>query len=213
MVTRREFLGVMLMSATSVHAQQAGPVKLPPPQLDGAMSLTQALSARRSSRAFALRKLPAQTLSNLLWAAFGINRPDTGGRTAPSAHNWQEIDLYVALEEGTYVYYAKAHTLVPVSDADLRAKTGQQEFVGIAPLDLVYVANYGRMGPGNEPEKQFLAACDTGFIAQNVYLACASEGLGTVVRGWVDRDELGKALGLKRGQHVMLAQTVGYPAG
>jgi SagB-type dehydrogenase family enzyme len=202
----------MLMSAASAHAQQGGPVKLPPPQFDQGLSLMHALKARRSNREFAQHKLAPQTLSNLLWAAVGVNRPDSGGRTAPSAHNWQEIDLYVALEEGTYVYYAKGHTLVPVSAADLRAKTGQQEFVGTAPLDLVFVANYGRMGPGNEQEKQFLAACDTGFIAQNVYLACASEGLATVVRGWVDRAELGKALGLKRDQHVMLAQTVGYPA-
>lgn len=212
MVTRRQFLGVMLMSAASAHGQQAGPVKLPPPQLDGGLSLMQALKARRSSREFAPRKLPPQVLSNLLWAAFGINRPDSGGRTAPSAHNWQEIDLYVALEDGAYAYYAKGHTLVPVNGADVRARTGKQDFVGTAPLDLVYVASYGRLGPGNEQEKQFYAACDTGFIAQNVYLACASEGLATVVRGWVDRDEIGKALGLKRDQHVVLAQTVGYPA-
>jgi SagB-type dehydrogenase family enzyme len=213
MITRRQFLGVMLMSAASAHAQQVGPVKLPRPQLDGGLSLMQALQARRSSREFAQRRLSQQALSNLLWAAFGVNRPDSGGRTAPSAHNWQEIDVYVALEEGVYVYYAKGHTLVPVGATDLRAKTGQQEFVGTAPLDLVYVANYGRMGPGNEQEKQFLAACDTGFIAQNVYLACASEGLASVVRGWVDRAELRKALGLKRDQHIVLAQTVGYPAG
>jgi SagB-type dehydrogenase family enzyme len=203
----------MLMSAASAHAQQAGPVKLPPPQLDGGLSLMQALKARRSSREFAARKLSPQILSNLLWAAFGINRADSGGRTAPSAHNWQEIDLYVALEEGAYVYYAKSHTLVPVSSADLRAKTGKQEFVGTAPLDLVYVANYGRLGLGTEQEKQFYTACDTGFIAQNVYLACASEGLATVVRGWVDRAELGKALGLEPDQRVVLAQTIGYPAG
>jgi SagB-type dehydrogenase family enzyme len=202
----------MLMSAAAAHAQQAGPVKLPAPHLDGGLSLMQALRARRSSREFAPRQLLPQTLSNLLWAAFGVNRPDSGGRTAPSAHNWQEIDLYVALEEGAYLYYAKAHTLVPVSGADLRAETGQQPFVGTAPLDLVYVANYGRMGPGGEQEKQFYAACDAGFIAQNVYLACASEGLATVVRGWLDRAQLGKALGLKRDQHVVLAQTVGYPA-
>jgi SagB-type dehydrogenase family enzyme len=213
MVTRRQFLGVMLMTAATAQAQQVGPIKLPAPQTEAGLPLMQALRTRRSNREFAPRKLPLQVLANLLWAAFGVNRPDSGGRTAPSAHNWQEIDVYVALEEGTYVYYAKGHTLVPVSGSDLRSDSGLQEFVGTAPLDLVLVANYARMGSGNEEEKKFFAACDAGFICQNVYLCCASEGLASVVRGWVDRAELSKALGLKRDQHIVLAQTVGYPAG
>lgn len=200
------------MTAASTRAEPAGPIKLPAPQADGGLPLMQALRMRRSGRAFAQRKLQSQTLSNILWAAFGVNRPDTGGRTAPSAHNWQEIDLYLALEEGTYVYYAKSHTLVPVNGADLRAKTGEQDFVGGAPLDIVFVANYGRMGAGSEEQKKFFAACDAGFISQNIYLACAAEGLATVVRDWVDRAALHDALGLKRGQSVVLAQTVGYPA-
>jgi SagB-type dehydrogenase family enzyme len=201
----------MLMTAAS-HARPAGQIELPAPQTDGGLPLMQALRMRHSSRAFAQRKLPLQTLSNVLWAAFGVNRPATGGRTAPSAHNWQEIDLYLALEDGTYVYYAKSHTLVAVSATDLRPRTGEQDFVGSAPLDLVFVANYGRMGPGGDEQKAFYAACDTGFIAQNVYLACASEGLATVVRARVDRAPLHHALGLKRDQYVVLAQTVGYPA-
>jgi SagB-type dehydrogenase family enzyme len=202
----------MLMTAASAHAELAGPIKLPAPQIEGGLPLMQALRSRRSSRNFARKKLPPQVVSNLLWAAFGVNRPGTGGRTAPSAHNWQEIDLYLALEEGIYVYYAKSHTLVPVGATDLRAQTGQQDFVGSAPLDLVFVANYARMGPGDEEQKAFYAACDTGFISQNIYLACASEGLATVVRGWLDRPPLQQALGLKGDQHVVLAQSVGYPA-
>jgi len=213
MLSRRQFLAVMLMTAAAAQAQQAGPIKLPAPLTEGGMPLMQALKARRSSRAFARHKIPLQALSNLLWAAFGVNRPDSGGRTAPSAHGWQEIDLYVVLEEGTYVYDAKNHALLPVIGGDLRGKTGQQDFVGIAPLDVVFVANYGRMGSGNEQEKKFLAACDTGFISQNVYLSCASEGLACVVRGWVDRSELGRALGLAHDQEIVLAHTVGYPGG
>lgn len=200
------------MTAASARAELAGPIKLPAPQIDAGLPLMHALRLRRSSRKFARRELPPQVLSNLLWAGFGVNRLETGGRTAPSAHNWQEIDLYLALEEGTYVYYAKSHTLVPVQGRDLRAQTGQQEFVGSAPLDLVFVANYARMGPSGEEEKAFYAACDSGFIAQNIYLACASEGLATVVRGWLDRPALQRALGLKADQHVVLAQSVGYPA-
>jgi SagB-type dehydrogenase family enzyme len=200
------------MTAAASQAQSTGQIKLPAPQTDGGLPLMQALRARHSSREFTQRKLPLQALSNVLWAAFGVNRPETGGRTAPSAHNWQEIDLYLALEEGTYIYYAKSHTLVSVSAEDLRAETGQQDFVGTAPLDLMFVANPARMGQGSGEEKKFYAACDTGFISQNIYLACASEGLATVVRGRIDRPALHKALGLKSDQYVVLAQTVGYPA-
>ena len=201
------------MSAATAQAGQAAPVSLPAPILEGGMPLMQALQARRSTRAFARRKLAPQTLSNLLWAAFGVNRPDSGGRTAPSAHGAQEIDVLVVLEEGAYVYQAQRHTLEPLTGGDLRARTGQQDFVGSAPLDLVFVADYGRMGGGSDRDKRFLAACDTGFISQNVYLACAAQGLATVVRGWVDRAALSKALALRHEQEIILAQTIGYPAG
>jgi nitroreductase len=144
-----------------------------------------------------------------LWATLGVNRPGTGGRTAPSAHNRQEIDVYVVLAEGAYLYDARSHALSLVVPADLRAQTGMQDFAASAPVNLVYVADLGKIGSAGG---DFYAATDTGFVSQNAYLYCAAAGLATVVRGWVDRDALGRSLKLRRDQRVMLAQTVGYPA-
>jgi len=192
-------------------AQELKPIELPKPQTDGGKPLMQALSARRSSRAFSPQKLPPQVLSNLLWAAFGVNRPD-GRRTAPSANNMQEIDVYVALAEGLFLYDAKAHRLAPVVAEDLRAAAGAQAFVGQAPLNLIYVADYARMGQRPEEAKVFYSAADTGFIAQNVYLFCASEGLATVVRAMIEREKLAARMKLRPDQRIVLAQTVGYPA-
>jgi SagB-type dehydrogenase family enzyme len=209
MVDRRQFLGMLLVPAAFVEARAAQSIPLPPPQLDDPAPLMQALKARRSTRAFAQRAVPAQVLSNLLWATLGVNRPGTGGRTAPSAHNRQEIDVYVVLAEGAYLYDARAHALSLVVPADLRAQTGMQDFAASAPVNLVYVADLGKIGSAGG---DFYAATDTGFVSQNAYLYCAAAGLATVVRGWVDRDALGRSLKLRRDQRVMLAQTVGYPA-
>jgi SagB-type dehydrogenase family enzyme len=169
------------------------------------------LKDRKSSREFSIEKLPIQVLSNLLWAAFGINRPDLGKRTAPSAVNWQEIDIYVAAADGLYLYDAKAHMLNPVLSEDIRALTGRQPFVKEAPLNLVYVADFSRMGKATNEDKEFYSAADTGFIAQNVYLYCASEGLATIVRALIDRPALGKVMKLRPDQKITLAQSVGYP--
>jgi SagB-type dehydrogenase family enzyme len=206
----KEF-SILLFMATSVFAGEADMVKLPPPQTTGGMPLMQALAARHSSREFAQRALEPQQLSNLLWAAFGVNRPDSEKRTAPSARNWREIDIYVALADGTYVYEPTSNTLRRVLTRDVRALTGVQDFVGGAPLDLVYVANRDRMEGASEADKDHYAAADTGFIAQNVYLYCASAGLNTVVRGSVDRKALAATLKLSPQQRIILAQTVGYP--
>lgn len=189
----------------------AEPIALPKPRTQGGKPLMQALAERKSSREFSPEKLPPQTLSDLLWAAYGISRPD-GRRTAPTASNRQEIEIYVALAEGVYRYDAKSHRLDPVVSGDLRGATGTQDFVAGAPLNLVYVADFGRVSGGNPEDKSLYAAADTGFISQNVYLYCASEGLATVVRGSVDRAALAKALKLPENQRVMLAQTVGYAA-
>ena len=191
-----------------VFAVAINTIQLPPPDKSGGKPLLQALALRRSTREFSGKPLPPQMLSNLLWAAFGVNRPD-GRRTAPSANNGQEIDIYVALPDGVYVYMAEANVLKPVIAGDVRRATGTQEFVGSAPLDLVYVADDSR-AEGSADEKLFFSAANTGFIAQNVYLFCASEGLGTVVRGSVDRDALAVALKLRAGQRITLAQSVGY---
>ena len=186
----------LFLSASAV-AEDFRPIELPKPRTEGGMPLMKALKARKTTRAFSTKKLPEQVLSDLLWAACGINRTDSGKRTAPSAVNWQEIDVYVALAEGVYVYDAKAHRLNPVLPKDLRAMTGTQSFVGDAPLNLVYVADMTRMKGASDKDKVFYSAADTGFIAQNVYLYCASEGLGTVVRGLIIRPALKKALELR----------------
>jgi len=171
----------------------------------------EALKARRSIRAYSARKLSDQTLANLLWAADGVNRDD-GKRTAPSAMNWQEVDIYLAAADGIYLYDAKANNLAFLYIYDVRALTGTQPFVKEAPLNLVFVADYAKMGRASDEDKAVLAAADTGFISQNVYLFCASEGLATVVHGGIDRTPLSKVLKLRPEQKIVLAQAVGYPA-
>jgi SagB-type dehydrogenase family enzyme len=207
------FLGAALtLAALSALAMDIEPIRLPKPDTSGGRPLMQCLKDRRSERQYSAQKLPMETLSSLLWAAFGINRPDAGKRTAPSAHNWQEIDVYVALEEGLYLYNPERHSLEPVLVDDIRAATGLQPFVADAPVNLVYVADLSRMGKDQDDEtKEAYAGMDAGFVSQNVYLFCASEGLATVVRGWVDRDKLAEVMGLADDQRVILAQTVGYP--
>jgi len=186
-------------------------LKLPPPDISGGKPLMQALHERRSSRDFSHQKLPLYLLSNLLWAAFGINRPDAGGRTAPSAHDWEEFDVYVATEDGLFLYEARTHSLKFQLAADIRSSTGIQGYAAQVPVNLVYVADLSRMATATREEKAFYAGPDAGFIAENVYLFCASEGLATVVRGLVDRVALAKLMKLGVDQKIVLAQSVGYP--
>jgi nitroreductase len=201
----------LLLAAAAATAQGLAPIKLPAPVTDGGKPLMEALKARQSAREFAPDKLPAQMLANLLWAAWGINRPD-GGRTAPSASNRQEIEIYVTLPEGAYLWDAKANTLMPVAAGDLRAATGTQPFPATAPVNLVYVADMGKAGrPATDPQQMVNVGADTGFIAENAYLYCASAGLATVVRASVPKETLAKALKLRDTQVIVLAQTVGYP--
>jgi len=201
-------LSVVLLIAVVCSAQEA--IQLPKPQMEGGKPLMQALKERKTGREFSPEKLSPQVLGNLLWAAWGVNRPD-GHRTAPSAGNRQEIDIYVTTADGAYVYDAKNHSLQPVAKEDLRGTTGKQPFVTVAAVNLVYVADFAKMGKSTDENKVFYSAADTGFIAQNVYLFCASEGLATVVRGMVDREGLAKALKLRADQRIILAHTVGYP--
>jgi SagB-type dehydrogenase family enzyme len=174
------------------------------------MTLFRALQERHSSRAFRSEELPTSILSSILWAGFGINRP-TGKRTAPSANNVQDIDIYLATSKGLFRYEAVNHDLIPLLADDLRPFTGLQEFVSSAPLNLVYVSNYNRIQASAEDCLQWSWA-HCGFIAQNVYLACANLGLATVVRSSFDRASLGLRMGLNANQHITLAQTIGYPA-
>ena len=196
---------------TLIFAGELKPVQLLKPQVDGGRPLMQVLKDRRSSREFSTEKLSPQVLSNLLWAACGVNRPDSGKRTAPSAKNWQGIDIYVTTADGLYVYDAKAHMLKPILGEDIRAMTGRQSFGKEAPINLVYVADLSKMDKTTNEEKEFYSATDTGFIAQNVYLYCASEGFVTVVRGGIDRPALAKVMKLRPDQKIILSQSVGYP--
>jgi SagB-type dehydrogenase family enzyme len=201
----------LFVGALAASAQTMMPVALPPPVTAGGKPLMEALKERHSTREFAAQKLAPQALSNLLWAAFGINRPESDHRTAPSARNWQEIEIYVVMEEGAYRYDAKANTLIPVVSGDHRGDCGMQDFVKDAPLNLVYVADRTKMLDAKDEDMTLYSAADCGFIAQNVYLFCASEGLATVVRGYVDREQLAKTLTLHAAQKVILSQTIGYP--
>jgi SagB-type dehydrogenase family enzyme len=205
-------LGLILaMTASWSGAADFQDIPLPAPRMTGGKPLMEALKERKSSRAFSPRKLPLQVLSDLLWAAFGINRPDSGKRTAPSAMNRQEIEIYVVMEDGGYIYDARANRLRAVEKGDLRNLAGTQKFVASAPLNLIYVADMTKMSGTSAENQALYSAADTGFIGQNVYLFCASEGLATVVRASVDREALGKALNLPQQKRIMLAQTVGYP--
>ena len=204
----RSFFALLLVPA-GLFAQDLKPVAPPAPQTSGGKPLMQALKERQSTREFTTEKLSPQVLSNLLWAGWGINRED-GRRTAPSASNRQEIELYAVMADGAYVYDAKGNALKPVASGDLRKLTGTVPFVAEAPLNLVYVADFAKMGNGDENNKNATSNANAGLIAENVYLFCASEGLGAVVRGSVSRPELSKALNLRPDQRIAFAQTVGH---
>lgn len=202
---------IILAVCLSSFAGELKVVHLPSPDMQGGKPLMAALRARRTKRSFSPKKLSQQQLSDLLWAAAGVNRADSGGRTAPTARNWQEIDVYAALQDGLYRYDAGRNLLTQITAKDLRGETGRQPFVAEAPVNLIYVADFEKMKGASDADKAFYAATDTGFVAQNVYLFCASEGLATVVRGALDKEGLAKAMGLPSTQRVTLAQTVGLP--
>ena len=201
----------LILGSFSLLAQDLMPVKLPPPHTEGGMPLMQALKERSSSREFSSDTIPVQVMSDLLWAAWGINRPESGRRTAPSASNKQEIDIYVITAKGVYVYDAVGHILNPVLAGDLRELAGTQPFVKEAPVNLIYVSDFSKLGGADDNQKYSTSSANTGFISENVYLFCASEGLATVVRGSVDKPTLEAALKLRPEQKVVLGQTVGYP--
>jgi SagB-type dehydrogenase family enzyme len=189
----------------------AAVITLPPPDRQGGLPLMEALAARRSRRDYSPDELPLRQLSNLLWAAGGVNRDD-GGRTAPSALGAHEIDIFAALPAGAYRYDAARHELQLAAGADLRRITGYQDFVDDAPLDLVYVADHSRMRFIPAGRREAYAHVAAGAMAQNVYLYAAGSGLGAVIRAWIDGAAIADALGLTHDQQVLLSQTVGYPA-
>jgi hypothetical protein len=228
-MNRREFMkasaatGAVLMtgSLSTPFAQELKPIQLLSPQLDGGRPLMQVLKDRKSTRYYSDKEIPLQVLSNLLWAAYGINRPYRNLHTAPHAR--QEIDIYVANVDGVFLYDARANLLNPVVAEDVRKWSGQQYpppgytgIIGDAPINLIYVWDSGE-GKGkkasyySEEINLCLAFANTGFISQNVYLYCASEGLVTVVRLWFDKPTLEKKMKLQTEQYATLVQSVGYP--
>ena len=201
---------VVAILAGAAVAGDSAIKSLPAPQMTGGKPLMQALKERQSIREYKTDSLTDQQMSDLLWAGFGINRPEIDHRTAPSAQNTQDIDIYVATEGGLYRYEAKPHRLVKESDRDLRPLTSGQPFAKVAPAQLIFVSDYARM-PKVKPElRDLYAGVDTGCIVQNVYLYCASTGLAAVVHE-LEREPLAKAMNLRPDQHIVVAQTVGWP--
>jgi nitroreductase len=206
----------VFMNPCLSSAQEEEVIKLPPPQKEGGMPLMKALSLRKSTRGnFGPdTKLSMQVLSNLLWAANGVNRPHDY-RTAPSAVNWKNIDIYITTEEGLFLYDASNNILKLLGKEDVRAVAGQQDFVKTAPLNLIYVADFAKATfPGGDgqpaPTAEMWSYAGVGFIAQNVYLFCASENLACIVRAMADGEAIGKTLNLRPDQKFILAQTVAH---
>ncbi|PKP10741.1 MAG: nitroreductase [Bacteroidetes bacterium HGW-Bacteroidetes-4] len=208
----KKTLQMTLVFMFSLMLTNAQDITLPEVNKTGGMPLMEALNQRHSSREFSSRELPLQTLADLLWAAYGINRPEASKRTVPSSQNFQEIEVYVALKSGFYRYVAKKNLLLQIHKNDIRANTGKQDFVATAPFNLIYVANSSKL-PENIDMDTYLKTsyANAGFIVQNVYLYCASEGLNVVVRGYFDSDELAKAMKLPKTHQIILTQTVGFP--
>ncbi len=215
MMTRRT-AGSGILAAAAVAASRTGAQaeprrrrELPAPRRQGGLPLLSALDLRRSIRDYSDRPLSAQTMSDLLWAAFGVNRP-SGDRTAPYWRHVMVMDVYVSMADGVWLYEPQAHALLLHQEDDIRAETGLQDFVATAPINLVYVAHGERMKDVSPEDRRLYASVDAGFIGQNVYLFCASEGLATVFRAAVDYPRLARALNLPSQQFVTFAQTVGY---
>jgi nitroreductase len=213
---KRKMTALLLSIGTLVFlgADTAAPEyeSLPQPRMEGGRPLLEVLRDRRSTRELRADELDRAQLATLLWSAFGVNRPETGQRTAPCTMNLRCIDIYVATRAGAYRYDADTHRLEVVSRDDLRALTGGQDYVKIAPVALIYVADHAKLARVEAKEREFYAAVDSGLIGQNVYLYCASESLGCVIHMPGDRVALAAALHLRPDQHIVLAHTVGHPA-
>ena len=188
------------------------PVTVPGRMTTSPLTVWEALRNRKSTNGFQPQPLTDEKLLSVLWAAWGINRPDSGKRTAPTAMNAQEIDIYVLLPQGVYVYDAKGNQLTSVSTQDLRTEATTQESMKDAPVQLLFVADYAKFRRNlPQSQKELYSAAHTGFIGQNVYLYCASEGLGAHFYATIDRAALKDSLKLREDQAIVFAQAVGYP--
>lgn len=201
---------VMFLSWTICSAQVIETIPLPPSQKTGGMPIMEAFQLRKSQRSFSSKDITQQELSNVLWAAYGINRPE-GLRTVPAAKEWYEYDIYIIKADGWYLYEPKKHVLLKMGNDDLRVYGGTQDFVKAAPVILVYVADFDRMTNTTDELRKFFSAVDVGYISQNVYLYCASAGLATIILGQVDKVKVHEVLKLKPNQNVILSQPVAYP--
>ena len=210
MKTKVILLLAAFFSLLNVKAQVIETVTLPPAQNTGGMPLMEAFQLRKSQRSFSSKELSSQQVSNLLWAAYGINRPE-GLRTVPAAKEWYEYDIYVLKTDGWYLYEPKKHVLLKMGNEDLRIYGGTQDFVKAAPVILVFVADFERMTNTTDELRKFFSAVDVGYISQNVYLWSASEGLATIILGQVNKPKVHEVLKLKPAQQVILSQPVGYP--
>ena len=199
-----------MMASFSSNGIIAQNIKLPEPDKKGGMPVMQSLNERSSHREFSAKELTMHHLSGLLWSAIGINRADSDKRTAPSARNWQDVQVYAFLNSGIYLYNEKNHELELIVEGNHHAAAGLQDFVPNAPVNLVFVADYAKMEGADESQRDFYKGINTGFISQNVYLYCASEQINTVVRAMVDRDAMHKLMKLRPEQSVVVAQSVGY---
>lgn len=205
------FIFVMTSSLQPASAQDLTTIKLNAPVSDTGKPLMQVLKERQSERAYADKDLTLQDLSNLLWAADGITRAD-GRRTAPSARNVQEFDIYVIMKAGIYVYQPASSELIPVAAGDYRKNAGVQGYVATAPVNLIYVANLAKINwTTDESAQMSIANLDVGFIAENVALCSTSEGMVSVPRLSIDKETLAHIMKLRPEQRIVLGQTVGYP--
>jgi nitroreductase len=217
MITRRDTNTALLSvfavaSMPGIALAQTQAMDLPPPQTQGGRPLMEVLKLRQSTRAYVDRPVPPQVLSNLLWAGWGINRPNSGLRTAPSSHSMMDIELYLAMANGVWIYDPKGHRLAPHMPDDIRGETTTgQDFVKTASLNIIYASDAARMGKVSESDRMLNGVADSAVIAQNIYLFCASEGLGTVLRGSVPGPQLANRLNLSPTQAIYFAQSVGYP--
>jgi nitroreductase len=205
-------LAILLSSAFAEEcATMSGKVLLPTVKKEGGMPLMEALSKRQSVREYDYSKaISEEMLSELLWATCGVNRPD-GKRTAGSTLNKQAVSVYDVVEKGIYLYLPQENALELVCEGDFRAQTGMQPFVKAAALNLVFVGDEKKLGVGDKSRVSLMLGVDAGLMSQNLYLYCASKGLGTVVRGSIDGEAFGKILGLQSHEKVLLAQTISWP--
>ena len=203
------FVSAALLSTLSVCAAD---IKLPSPSKSGGATLSQALADRHSCRKFdPTRPLSDQQLSDLLWAACGVNRPDEGKRTNPTAMNRQEISVYVFTKNGVSLYDPSANTLVQVANTDNRSLVaGSQAFVNDAPVSLVIVADISKFGMPDNPRAATMAAIDAGIVCENINLFCAANGLATVPRASMDSDAISRLLNLTPQQLPLMNNPVGY---